>query len=43
LAGGDLGVLFEQLHLPFYPTSDPDSKLIDAYTPYMMAGVGVGF
>jgi hypothetical protein len=35
--------LFAQLHLPFYPTSDPDSKLIDAYTPYMMAGLGVGF
>jgi hypothetical protein len=35
--------LFVQAHLPFYPTSDPDSKLVDAYTPYGMAGLGVGF
>ena len=35
--------LFAQLHLPFYKTSDPDSTLVDAYTPYVMTGLGVGF
>src|SRR5581483_2451850 len=35
--------LFAQVHLPLYKTNDPDSPLVDAYTPYAMAGVGVGF
>ncbi len=35
--------LFAQVHLPLYKTSDPDSTLVDAYTPYAMAGLGVGF
>jgi hypothetical protein len=35
--------LFAQLHLPFYKANDPDSPLVDAYTPYALAGLGVGF
>jgi hypothetical protein len=35
--------LFAQLHLPLYKTADPDSTLLDAYTPYVMVGLGVGF
>lgn len=35
--------LFAEAHLPFYKTNDPDSPLVDAYTPYAMAGLGVGF
>jgi hypothetical protein len=31
------------VHLPLYPTSDPDSKLVDAWTPYAQLGLGVGF
>jgi hypothetical protein len=34
--------LYAQLHLPLYKTSDPDSGF-DAWTPYMMTGLGVGF
>ena len=35
--------LFAQVQLPFYKTSDPDSPLVDAWTPYVMTGLGVGF
>ena len=35
--------LFAQVHLPLYKTADPDSTLIDAYTPYAMTGLGIGF
>jgi hypothetical protein len=35
--------LYVQAHFPFYKTHDPDSTLIDAYTPYAMLGLGVGF
>ena len=35
--------LFAEAHLPLYKTNDPDSPVVDAYTPYAMAGVGVGF
>jgi hypothetical protein len=35
--------LFVQAHFPLYKTHDPDSTLIDAYTPYAMVGLGVGF
>jgi hypothetical protein len=35
--------LFAQVQLPFYKTSDPDSPLVDAWTPYAMMGLGVGF
>jgi hypothetical protein len=35
--------LFAQAHFPLYKTHDPDSPLIDAYTPYAMIGLGVGF
>jgi hypothetical protein len=32
-----------QAHFPFYKTHDPDSPLVDSYTPYAMIGLGVGF
>jgi hypothetical protein len=35
--------LFAQLHLPLHKTTDPDSPLIDAYTPFAQLGLGVGF
>jgi hypothetical protein len=35
--------LFAEAHLPLYKTRDPDSPLLDAYTPFGMAGLGVGF
>ena len=35
--------LYVQAHFPLYKTHDPDSTLIDAYTPYAMVGLGVGF
>jgi len=35
--------LFGQVHLPLYKSYDPDSTVIDAYTPYAIAGLGVGF
>jgi hypothetical protein len=35
--------LFAQLHLPLYKSADPDTTLVDAYTPYVEAGLGVGF
>lgn len=35
--------LFAQAHFPLYKTHDPDSTLVDAYTPYAMIGLGVGF
>jgi hypothetical protein len=35
--------LFAQLQLPFYKTADPDSPLVDAYTPFLTTGLGVGF
>ena len=35
--------LYVQAHFPLYKTHDPDSPLIDAYTPYAMIGLGVGF
>src|SRR5438105_508064 len=34
--------LFAQLHLPLYKTNDPDSTL-NAWTPYVMTGLGVAF
>jgi hypothetical protein len=36
--------LFAQVHLPLHPTRDTDSPLlVSGYTPYAMAGIGVGF
>jgi hypothetical protein len=35
--------LFAQLHLPFYKSRDPDSPLMNDYTPYAAVGLGVGF
>jgi len=35
--------LFTQGYLPLFMTRDPDSSLVDAYTPSFVAGVGVGF
>lgn len=35
--------LYAQGALPFYRTKDPDSELVDAYTPTLHLGVGVGF
>jgi hypothetical protein len=35
--------VFVQGHLPIGKTSDPDSMLVDAWTPYAQLGVGVGF
>jgi len=35
--------LFVQGHLPLGKTSDPDSMLVDAWTPYAQLGVCVGF
>jgi len=35
--------LFAQLQLPSYRSSDPDSTLLDTYTPYCLAGLGIGF
>ncbi|MCK5800779.1 MAG: hypothetical protein KAI47_26510 [Deltaproteobacteria bacterium] len=35
--------LFSQGYLPLFLTRDPDSTLINSYTPSFVAGVGVGF
>jgi hypothetical protein len=35
--------LFAQVHLPLHKTHDPDSSLVDGWTPYGSIGVGVGF
>jgi hypothetical protein len=35
--------LFAQLHLPLYKSADPDTQLVNAYTPYVEAGLGIGF
>jgi hypothetical protein len=35
--------LFAQVHVPLYQTRDPDSKLLNDWTPYAIAGLGVGF
>jgi hypothetical protein len=35
--------LFAQVHLPLYKSADPDTTLVDAYTPYVETGLGVGF
>jgi len=35
--------LFAQMHLPFYRSNDPDTTLVDTYTPYCLAGLGIGF
>jgi hypothetical protein len=40
--GFDVDV-YVQAHFPFYKTHDPDSPLVDSYTPYAMIGLGVGF
>ncbi len=35
--------LFAEVHLPLYKTNDPDSPVIDAWTPYGAVGLAVGF
>jgi len=35
--------LYAEAHLPLYKTVDPDSPLVDAYTPFGTLGLGVGF
>jgi hypothetical protein len=35
--------LFVAGHLPLFKTSDPDTLVIDRYTPSLQIGVGVGF
>jgi hypothetical protein len=35
--------LYGQAHLPLHKTKDPDSTLLDDWTPYGTVGLGVGF